>query len=74
VNAKTRGYTPRGYTLTFRCVNCGRHEATAFYPSGEALPIEELRKRIYEVTCSACRWRGAVCGMSAVAISYKSEP
>jgi predicted RNA-binding Zn-ribbon protein involved in translation (DUF1610 family) len=68
VNAKTRGYT-----LTFRCINCGRSEAATFYPSTETLPIESLRKRIYEVSCSACGWRGAVCGMSAVAISYKPE-
>jgi hypothetical protein len=64
----------QGYILTFRCINCGRHEALAQYPTEEVEPEEQIRARIYRVSCSACGWRGEACGISAIDISHSMEP
>jgi transcription elongation factor Elf1 len=60
----------QGYILTFRCINCGRHEASASHPSQEVLPPEQIRDQIYQALCRACGWRSEVCGISAVEVGY----
>ena len=59
------------YTLTFRCVNCGRIEPFANYPSEGVVREDEIRARIYEVNCKACGWTGETCGISAVRIDHR---
>jgi hypothetical protein len=59
-----------GYILLFRCVNCGRPEASATYSSASFLPHYQIEARIYEANCAACGWKGEVCGISAVQIHY----
>jgi len=63
----------RGYILTFRCVNCGKHEVFANYPSEELLTEDQIRARIYQVGCISCGWRGDACGLSAIHISHTTE-
>ena len=60
----------RGYVLTFRCINCGRHEVFADYPTEEVEREDSIRGRIYEVTCHSCGWSGDACGVSAIRISH----
>ncbi len=56
------------YILTFRCLNCGRHEAFAHVLSDSVLSDEDAKMRLLEATCRACSWKGEVCGVSAVRI------
>ena len=63
----------QGYILTFRCINCGRHEALALYPAERIEPEEKIRARIYHVSCSSCGWNGDACGVSATNISHSTE-
>jgi transcription elongation factor Elf1 len=63
----------QGYILTFRCVNCGKHEVFANYPSERLLTEDEIRARIYQVSCTSCGWRGDACGLSAIHISHPTE-
>lgn len=63
----------QGYILTFRCVNCGKCEVFAKHPSEDILQEDQIRKRIYQVSCNSCGWRGDVCGLSAIYISRKSD-
>ena len=58
----------RGYILTFRCLNCGRHEAFANVISDIVLSDKEVKTRILAATCRGCGWTGEVCGVSAVRI------
>ena len=60
--------TIRGYCLTFRCVNCGRPEASASFASEDAVPDDQIKARIYEANCESCGWKGSVCGVSVVVI------
>jgi|SRR5215831_8708062 len=53
----------RGYVLTFRCINCGRHDVFAQYPTEHITPEDRIRERIYQVTCNSCGWSGDVCGL-----------
>ena len=62
------GETQR-YSLTFRCINCGKYEAFVDYPSDGVLEEDQIRGRIYEVTCNSCGWRGSACGLSAISVS-----
>ena len=62
-----------GYILTFRCINCGRQEAFALYPTEGVEPYERIRARIYQVRCSSCGWHGEACGVSATNISHSME-
>ena len=63
----------QGYILTFRCINCGRHEAFAYYPTDSIEPEEQIRDRIYHASCTSCGWKGEVCGVSATNISHSME-
>ena len=63
----------RGYILTFRCVNCGKHEVFANYPCEDMVGEDQIRARIYQVSCISCGWRGDACGLSAVHISHTTE-
>jgi hypothetical protein len=58
----------RGYILMFRCVNCGRPEASASLASEGVVPCDQIEARIYEANCESCGWKGAVCGFSAIEI------
>ncbi len=58
-----------GYVLTFRCINCGKHEVFAQYPADSLEPEDQIRARIYQVTCNSCGWRGDACGLSAIRIA-----
>jgi len=60
------------HVLTFRCVNCGRTEALAYQPSEHVIPTEKLRTKIYQATCTACGWKSAVCGASALTIAFNA--
>jgi Fe-S-cluster-containing hydrogenase component 2 len=60
----------QGYVLTFRCVNCGKHEVFANYPSEGMVSDDQIRARIYQVSCISCGWRGDACGLSAIRISH----
>lgn len=65
--------TARRYNLTFRCIHCGRHEATANFRSDRVEHEDQIMSRIYCVQCAGCGWKGEVCGFSAVRIlRYKS--
>ena len=68
----TRAKT-RGYILKFRCVSCGRYEASVSYPCAAVMPMDEVKARIHEADCKACGWTGKVCGFSAVQIYYSLE-
>jgi len=48
----------QGYILTFCCVNCGKPEIFAQYPSEDVVPEDQIRARIYQVGCNYCGWRG----------------
>ena len=61
------------YVLTFRCVNCGRYEASAIHSSEHALGDDQLQMSIYHALCKACGWNGEVCGVSAVQTYCSSE-
>ena len=61
---------PRGYVLTFRCINCGKHEVFANYPTEHIIPEDRIRGRIYQVSCESCGWNGDACGLSAISISH----
>jgi len=63
----------RGYVLTFRCINCGRHDVFAQYPTEHITPEDRIRDRIYQVTCNSCGWSGDVCGLSAVCVSQEPK-
>lgn len=63
----------RGYVLTFRCINCGKHEVFANYPTEAVEPEDRIRGRIYVVTCNSCGWSGDACGVSAIRISPPTE-
>jgi ribosomal protein S27E len=63
----------RGYVLTFRCINCGKHEAFANYSTDEVEPEHRIRGRIYKVSCNSCGWNGDACGLSAIRISHTTE-
>ena len=65
---------PRGYVLTFRCINCGKHEVFANYPTEHIIPEDRIRGRIYQVRCNSCGWSGDACGLSAVCVSQTQEP
>jgi transcription elongation factor Elf1 len=62
-----------GYNLTFRCINCGRHEASASYPSDGVVREDQLKARIYQVNCAACGWKGEACGFAPIRISPVTE-
>lgn len=62
-----------GYILTFRCINCGQYEVFARHPSDGDLAEEQIRERIYEVSCRSCGWKGDACGISASSISETNE-
>jgi transcription elongation factor Elf1 len=68
----TTGKTQR-YILTFRCVNCGKHEVSVTYPSEDIVNEDELRARIYQASCNSCGWTGNACGFSAILISQSGE-
>jgi MinD superfamily P-loop ATPase len=57
-----------GYILTFRCVNCGRPEASASFACEAVMPNDQIEARIYEANCESCGWKAAVCGLSAIEI------
>ena len=62
------------YNVTFRCVNCGRHEASANFRSDQPERQDQIKARIYRVQCAGCGWKGEACGFSAVRIlRYKSR-
>ena len=63
----------QGYVLTFRCINCGKHEVFAQYPSDGMESEEQIRARIYQVSCNSCGWKGDACGLSAIRISHTTE-
>jgi transcription elongation factor Elf1 len=63
----------RGYILKFRCLSCGRYEASAGYPCEAVLSVDEVKTGIYEANCKACGWNGEVCGFSSVQIYYSLE-
>ena|ERR1700751_287641 len=56
------------YVLTFRCVNCGRYEASSHYSSKSIESEDRIRAKIYQALCKGCGWRGHACGYSAVRI------
>ena len=61
------------YNLTFRCIHCGRHKASANFRSDRVERQDQIISRIYSVQCAGCGWKGEVCGFSAAAIlRYKS--
>ena len=61
------------HRLVFRCVYCGRKEASAKGFSESHLPENRIRARIYQVTCKSCGWKGDVCGLSALEIESGVE-
>ena len=63
----------QGYVLTFRCINCGKYEVFAKYPTGEIEPEDQIRGRLYQVSCESCGWNGDACGLSAIRISHTTE-
>lgn len=65
--------TAHRYNLTFRCIQCGRYEASANFRSDRVELEDEIKSRIYRAQCEGCGWKGEVCGLSAVRIlRYKS--
>jgi hypothetical protein len=63
----------RGYVLTFRCINCGRHEASANYLTEHIIPEDRIRDRIYQVRCNSCGWSGDACGLCAICVSQLTD-
>jgi len=63
----------QGYVLTFRCINCGKFEVFAKYPTEEIEPEDQIRGRLYQVSCESCGWNGDACGLSAIRISHTTE-
>jgi len=63
----------QGYVLTFRCINCGKFEVFAKYPTEGIEPEDRIRDRIYQVRCNSCGWNGDACGLSAIRISHTTE-
>ena len=62
------------YSLTFRCMNCGRHEASANFRSDRIQPEDQIKEQIYPAQCTGCGWKGEACGLSAIRIlRYKSK-
>ena len=43
----------QGYVLTFRCINCARHEVFASYPTEGIEPEDQIRGRLYHVSCES---------------------
>jgi len=62
------------YTLTFRCVNCGKPEAYAAYSSDIAIREDDLRFYLYEARCRGCGWKGSFCGFSATLVCRVAHP
>ena len=60
--------TAQEYSLTFRCINCGRYEASANYSSDTVVGEEQIKAQIYRVRCTACGWKGEACGVAAIRI------
>ena len=55
--------TAHWYNLTFRCIKCGRYEASANYRSNRI-----------EFEDPGCGWKGEACGLSVIRIlRYKSR-
>lgn len=66
--------TSHRYTLTFRCIHCGKYEASANFRSDQSEPSNQLKARIYRIQCARCGWKGEACGLSAVRIlRYQSK-
>jgi formate hydrogenlyase subunit 6/NADH:ubiquinone oxidoreductase subunit I len=63
----------QGYVLTFRCINCGKFEVFAKYPTEGIEPEDRIRGRLYQVSCESCGWNGDACGLSAVRVSHTTE-
>ena len=63
----------QGYVITFRCINCGNHQVFASYPTEGIEPENQIRRRIYQVSCNSCGWNGDTCGLSAIRISHTTE-
>jgi len=63
----------QGYILTFRCINCGKFEVFAQYPTEGIEPEDRIRDRIYQVRCNSCGWNGDACGLSAIRILHTIE-
>lgn len=61
------------YNLTFRCIICGRYEASATCPGDSIVSEDQIRARIYRVHCATCGWKGEACGLSAIRISSVPE-
>ncbi len=67
----TTGYR---YNLTFRCIRCGRHEASTNFRSDRIELEDQIKSRIYPVRCTECGWKGEVCGFSVIRIlRYRSR-
>ena len=62
-----------GYVLTFRCINCGKHEVFANYSTDEVEPEDRIRGRVYKVSSNSCGWNADACGLSAIRISHTAE-
>jgi hypothetical protein len=62
-----------GYVLTFRCINCGKPEVFANYPTEHIIPEDRIRARIYKVRCNSCGWSGDACGHSAICVSQLTK-
>ena len=66
--------TAHTYNLTFRCIRCGRYEASANYRSDRIEFEDQIKARIYPVRCAGCGWKGEACGFSVIRIlRYKSR-
>ena len=63
----------QGYVLTFRCINCGKFEVFARYPSEGIESEEQTGARTFQVSCNSCGWNGDACGLSAIRISHTTE-
>jgi len=63
----------RGYVLTFRCINCGKHEVFGNYLIEHIIPEDRIRGRIYQVRCNSCGWSGDACGLSAICVSQLTD-
>jgi hypothetical protein len=63
----------QGYILMFRCINCGKHEVFANYPSTDLVTEDQIRARIYQVSYNSCGRSGDACGLSAIHISHTTE-
>ncbi|PYT77279.1 MAG: hypothetical protein DMG40_24135 [Acidobacteria bacterium] len=66
--------TAHRYNLTFRCIQCGKYEASANFSSDRVEQENHLKAGIYRVQCARCGWKGEACGLSAVRIlRYQSK-